>query len=85
MKTVYKTSGTCSTAITLDVEDGIIKSVGFTGGCEGNLKGISRLVAGMKADDVAEILGGVMCGRKGTSCGDQLAKALRHIAAAAVE
>ena len=77
MKTVYKTRGTCSSSIELDVEDGIIKSVKFTNGCEGNLKAISLLVAGKRAEEVIALLEGVTCGRKGTSCGDQLAKALR--------
>lgn len=80
MKTVYKTKGTCSSAIELDVEDGIIKSVSFTDGCNGNLKAISRLVEGKRTDEVIALLEGLKCGRKDTSCGDQLAKALKSAA-----
>lgn len=72
----YKTTGTCSSAIDLEVEDGIIKSVEFTGGCNGNLKGICSLVEGMKAEDAIAKLKGIRCGFKNTSCPDQLAHAL---------
>lgn len=72
----YKTHGTCSRNIHLVVESGIIQEVTFEGGCNGNLQGISRLVIGKKADEVAELLRGVNCNGKGTSCPDQLAKAL---------
>ena len=72
----YKTSGTCSTMIDLEVDGDIIKSVAFTGGCNGNLKG---LVRGMKVDDAIEKLQGIKCGFKNTSCPDQLAKALIQI------
>ena len=72
----YKTSGTCSTMIDLEVDGDIIKSVAFTGGCNGNLKGICSLVRGMKVDDAIEKLQGIKCGFKNTSCPDQLAKAL---------
>ena len=72
----YKTSGTCSTMIDLEVDGDIIKSVSFTGGCNGNLKGICSLVRGMKVDDAIERLQGIKCGFKNTSCPDQLAKAL---------
>ena len=71
----YKTSGTCSTMIDLEVDGDIIKSVAFTGGCNGNLKGICSLVRGMKVDDAIEKLQGIKCGFKNTSCPDQLAKA----------
>lgn len=72
----YKTQGTCSSFIDLEVEDGIIKSVAFTGGCNGNLQGISKLVTGMKKEDAIERLKGIRCGFKETSCPDQLARAL---------
>lgn len=72
----YKTQGTCSSMIDLEVEDGIIKSVAFTGGCNGNLQGISKLVTGMKKEDAIERLKGIRCGFKETSCPDQLARAL---------
>ena len=75
----YKTSGTCSTMIDLEVDGDIIKSVAFTGGCNGNLKGICSLVRGMKVDDAIEKLQGIKCGFKNTSSPDQLAKALIQI------
>lgn len=74
---MYKTFGTCSRAIDFEVEDGIIKSVEFIGGCQGNTTGISHLVAGMSVDEVIERLSGVDCNGKGTSCPDQLARALK--------
>jgi len=79
MKTTFKTKGTCSREIILDVEDGIIKAVEFNGGCQGNLTGMSKLVTGMKASDAIERLEGILCGNKGTSCPDQLAKALKEM------
>ena len=75
----YKTQGTCASAIDLEVENGIIKSVSFTGGCHGNLQGISRLVEGMKVEDAIARLKGIRCGFKNTSCPDQLARALESI------
>lgn len=75
---VYRTKGTCSSKIDLDMDqDHIIRSVRFTGGCDGNLQGISRLVVGRKAEDVIESLEGIRCGYKKTSCPDQLAQALK--------
>ena len=65
--------------IDLEVDGDIIKSVSFTGGCNGNLKGICSLVRGMKVDDAIERLQGIKCGFKNTSCPDQLAKALIQI------
>lgn len=79
---IYKTSGTCSSAINLEVEGDIIKSVSFTGGCNGNLQGISRLVEGMKVEDAISRLKGIRCGFKNTSCPDQLARALESLEAA---
>lgn len=79
---IYKTSGTCSSAINLEVEGDIIKSVSFTGGCNGNLQGISRLVEGMKVEDSISRLKGIRCGFKNTSCPDQLARALESLEAA---
>lgn len=72
----YKTKGTCSTEITFSIENDIIKKVNFLRGCEGNLQGISRLVEGMNVDDAINKLQGIDCRGKGTSCPDQLAKAL---------
>ncbi|MBQ4344444.1 MAG: TIGR03905 family TSCPD domain-containing protein [Muribaculaceae bacterium] len=79
MKYTYRTSGTCSQAIEIDIENGVIESVQFYGGCDGNLKGIGQLVRGMRPADVINRLEGVRCGMKSTSCPDQLAKALRAI------
>ncbi len=74
----YRTHGTCSQQINIEVEGGIIKSVEFIGGCNGNTKGISQLVVGMKVEDVIERLEGTTCGFKPTSCPDQLAQALKE-------
>lgn len=76
---IYRPKGVCSNAIDLQVEDGVIKSVKFTGGCNGNLQGISRLVTGMKVEDAIDRLKGIKCGFKSTSCPDQLACALQEI------
>lgn len=75
----YKTSGTCSSYIDIEVNGDVIESVAFTGGCNGNLKGISSLVKGMKIDDAIAKLSGIKCGMKNTSCPDQLATALQQI------
>ncbi len=72
----YKTNGTCSSMIDIEIDGDIIRSVSFTGGCNGNLKGISSLVGGMKVDDAISKLKGIKCGMKNTSCPDQLATAL---------
>lgn len=72
----YRTSGTCSREINIEVEDGKIKSVKFVGGCHGNTQGISRLVEGMPVEEVIAKLKGIRCGFKPTSCPDQLARAL---------
>lgn len=72
----YKTQGTCSQEIDIELKDGVIESVQFTGGCNGNLKGISALVKGMKPEDAISRLKGIKCGFKSTSCPDQLARAL---------
>lgn len=76
MEYTYKTSGTCSRAISFEIEEGKVKNVSFQGGCNGNLKGISALVEGMDAADAIEKLRGIKCGFKDTSCPDQLSKAL---------
>ncbi|MBR2410047.1 MAG: TIGR03905 family TSCPD domain-containing protein [Lachnospiraceae bacterium] len=74
----YKTSGTCSSAIDFEVENGIVKNVTFIGGCKGNTQGISALVEGMPVDEVISRLEGIKCGFKPTSCPDQLSKALKE-------
>lgn len=76
---IYKTKGTCSSAIDIQVKDGVIESVQFTGGCNGNLKGIAALVQGMKVEDAISRLEGIRCGMKPTSCPDQLAQALKTL------
>ena len=81
MKYLYKTQGTCSSFIELDVEDGVINNVSFIGGCHGNLQGICSLVKGMRIGDVLSKLEGIRCGSKTTSCPDQLCKALREMKA----
>lgn len=73
----YKTQGVCSQAINFEVEDGIIKSVKFIGGCSGNTQGVAALVCGMKVEDAISRLEGIRCGMRPTSCPDQLAKALK--------
>lgn len=75
----YTTKGTCSQAIDIEVEDGIVKSVQFIGGCHGNTQGVAALVQGMKVEDVIERLEGIDCRGRGTSCPDQLAKALKQM------
>ena len=72
----FKTSGTCSRMIVLDIDDGVITECSIVGGCSGNTAGISSLVKGMKVEDVIEKLKGIRCGFKHTSCPDQLAKAV---------
>lgn len=75
----YKTHGTCSTQIDLEVENGILKDVSYEGGCNGNLQGICRLVKGMPVQEVIAKLEGIRCGMKTTSCPDQLCRALHEI------
>ena len=77
MSFVYKTSGTCSSQIQLDLEGDVVHNVKFTGGCDGNLKAIPALVEGLTVAEVEQKIGGIHCGFKNTSCGDQLAKACR--------
>ena len=76
MKHTYKTSGTCSRSISFELENGVVSNVSFEGGCNGNLKGISKLVEGLPATEVIDRLKGIRCGMKSTSCPDQLARAL---------
>ena len=76
MQFEYRTKGTCSSMIHFEIEDGKITHVEYTGGCNGNLQGISKLVEGMDVDTVIERLRGIHCGMKPTSCPDQLANAL---------
>ncbi|MBR3402944.1 MAG: TIGR03905 family TSCPD domain-containing protein [Parasporobacterium sp.] len=73
----YVTEHTCSQLISLDLDGDVVKNISFMGGCNGNLQGISKLVEGMTVDKIEEKLQGIKCGRKPTSCPDQLAKAVR--------
>ena len=78
MSYTYKTKGTCASQIELELDGDIVHNVKFTGGCDGNLKAIPQLVEGMTVDEVEKRIGGIRCGFKNTSCGDQLAKACRE-------
>ena len=78
MTVEYTPKGVCYRKIEIDIENGIINKVRFVGGCNGNTQGISKLVEGMKAEDVISRLEGVNCNGRGTSCPDQLAKALKE-------
>lgn len=73
----FKTTGVCSRSIDFEVDGDILKEVKFNGGCAGNTQGVSRLAKGRKIDEVISLLEGVQC-RYGTSCPDQLAKALKQ-------
>ena len=75
----YKTQGTCSKEIDIKLKDGVIDSVQFTGGCHGNLQGVSALATGMTAQEAISKLKGIRCGTKSTSCPDQLAQALEQM------
>ena len=80
MKLTYETHGTCSKYIDIEVdEQGILQDVHFTGGCAGNTQGICALVKGMRAEEVKRRLKGIPCHDKGTSCPDQLARALESM------
>lgn len=77
MQFEYHNRGTCSRKVNFDIEDGKLHNVVFTGGCNGNLKGIGKLVEGMEVGEVIARLDGIHCGMKSTSCPDQLAHALK--------
>lgn len=74
---VYKTEGVCCKEISVDVEDGVIKEISFSNGCNGNLKGIAELAKGRKVTDIIAAVKGIQCGARPTSCPDQLAAALQ--------
>ncbi len=78
MTYVYKTKGTCSTQIELELEGNVVHNVKFTGGCNGNLQAIPKLVEGLTVEEVEARIKGIKCGFKNTSCGDQLAIACRE-------
>ena len=79
MKYTYAPKGVCSRQINIEVEDGIVINLEVIGGCNGNLQGISKLVQGMKVEEVIKRLKGIDCNSKGTSCPDQIARALEEI------
>ncbi len=72
----YRTQGVCCRSVSFDLEDGVVRHVRFEGGCNGNTQGVAALVDGMTAEEAIRRLSGIRCGFKGTSCPDQLAKAL---------
>lgn len=74
----YKTHGTCSSKIFVELDGDIVKSVRFVGGCNGNTQGLASLVQGMKADEVIARCRGIRCGNRETSCPDQLANAIEQ-------
>ena len=82
MHYTYKTNGTCSSMIDFDIVDGKLHNITYTGGCNGNLKAIGSILEGADAKFVVERLSGIRCGFKDTSCGDQLARAIREAIAA---
>jgi len=77
MEYIYKTENTCSTEIKLDIEGNVVRNIVFTGGCNGNLKAIPILVDGWTVEQIEEKCKGITCGRRPTSCADQLALAVR--------
>ena len=79
MHKTYQTKGTCSVQIDFDVEDNKIYNLKYTGGCNGNLKGIAALVEGQDVETIKNKLKGINCNGRGTSCPDQLAKALEEL------
>ena len=81
----YLTEGTCSRLISLDLDGETVKNIKFLGGCDGNLKTIPVLLEGWSVDDIAGKLTGITCGRRGTSCSDQLAKAVLAARTAAAD
>ena len=80
----YTPKGICAVAIDFEVEDGKVKDVKFTGGCDGNHKGLNALIKGMSVDEAIERLSGITCGPRPTSCPDQLAQALKEYISKAV-
>ena len=78
MQYSYHTKGTCSRQIDLDINGDVVTTVKFYGGCDGNLKAIPALVEGLTVDEIEKKLSGIQCGFNGTSCGDQLAQAVRE-------
>lgn len=78
MTYTYKTQGTCSKLITLELDGNVVHNVVFTGGCPGNLQAIPKLVEGLTVEEIEARIKGISCGGRPTSCGDQLARACRE-------
>ena len=78
MRYTFKPQGVCSMEISFDIDDGIIHNVKFLGGCAGNTQGVARLVEGMDVNEAISRMKGIDCNGRGTSCPDQLAKALEQ-------
>ncbi len=78
MHITYNTKGVCAARVEFDVEDGVVKNISFLGGCDGNHKGLAALAEGMSPEEAAKRLKGITCGRRTTSCPDQLAQALEE-------
>lgn len=85
MKYTYIPRGVCSRAIEFEIEDNTVRNVRYTGGCNGNLQAVSKLVEGMKVDEVMDRLEGIQCGMKKTSCADQLVAGLKEAIAKAAK
>ena len=81
MHITYQPKGICAVKIDFDIEDGVVKNVAFVGGCDGNHKGLAALAEGMTPEEAATRLSGITCGRRPTSCPDQLAVALKEFLA----
>lgn len=80
LKYSYDTKGTCSTNITFDIDNGVVTNIVFTGGCDGNLQAVPKLVDGWTAEQISAKLAGINCSGRGTSCADQLARAVTKAA-----
>lgn len=78
MEYKYKTKGTCSAVISFDIDGDVVTNINFLGGCPGNLNAIAKLLEGQTVDYIEKKLAGNQCGNRGTSCADQLAKAVRE-------
>ena len=78
MRYSYNTKGVCAMKIDFDLDGDVVRNIRFLGGCDGNLKAISKLCDGMTVDEIERKLRGNTCGRKPTSCADQLARAVRE-------
>lgn len=79
MTHTYRTKGVCAMQIQFDLEDGVVRNVQFMGGCNGNTQGVAKLAEGRDAKELVALLEGIKCGFKGTSCPDQLAKAIQEV------